>query len=782
MKRLLTFLFLLLPSGLCGQNTHPRIWLDSATMTRLTALKNANDATWVALKAQADTDLTFTVPSYSRGSCPVNNICYDYQGLGWLNEVEPLALAYKLTGTVAYARKVIEILDAMAAAGPAPCSADTGYASRSAVLAFALGFDWIYDQLNATQKLNYARELEGCWTWLQASGFEWNCSSGCPTAYGNYYGAHIMGYGLAAIALEGDDNGAPAILASVLNSLNTYFVPALTPGPTIVGPPLIGPGGFEGGYGVEGYNYGGSVFLRYIQFFQGMKTSGKADLFTQYLPWMKQIAKNSVYEARPDLWSITDEGEWSGPNVHVYYRFFPCDLGAILTGTTEGGWMTYLCQNLDPNYGYSGVSPAFGIVSNFDQFFYHPVSPGTNYNTLPLNFFSPGDNHSIVRSNWTTSAVHTTVNGTTQHFADHQSNIAGHISIQRGSDYMLINAGMWAGQNGAVSLETGTWPQTDNPYSNWDRNTLFYWDGGASEGRNPANSSCLEQTYQYAGCQGFWGALNPLIPPKHKEGIGWTFQEANLTRAYGNNYGLTTITDYVRSFVNVGGDISFVMDRISSPSYSTRKLTWHTPALRTATPSGIATAIHVAGSIASVTVGSSKLWIDTLLPTSPIITNSTDVLVWGQAPLSTTQAFNVSDPNASSCSINCLFLTVFVPAASGAPMPTTTLISARNYKGALVDDGVAPRIALFSSDGTPQTSVTYTATYGSSLNGRHVILDMAPGTYNVTRDGATIYSTLPVGSDGSLSFTSTGGSLYAVQAAAVAVRPPAPTSLGAAVF
>jgi hypothetical protein len=276
--------------------------------------------------------------------------------------------------------------------------------------------------------------------------------------------------------------------------------------------------------------------------------------------------------------------------------------------------------------------------------------------------------------------------------------------------------------------------------------------------------------------------LNPLIPPKHKEGTGWTFQQANLTRAYGNNYGLTTITDYVRSFVNIGGDVSFVMDRISSPSYSTRELTWHTPTLRTATPSGIATAITVTGNIASVTVGSSSLWINTLLPTSPIITKATDVLQWGQAPLSTTQAFHVSDPNASSCSINCLFLTIFAPTAAGAPMPTTTLISAPNYKGALVDDGVTPRIALFSSDGTPQTSIKYTATYNGSLNGQHVILDMAPGTYNVTRDGVTIYSSLPVGSDGSLSFTSTGGSLYAVQAAEVAVEPSPPANLRAIVF
>src|SRR5258706_8337974 len=44
-------LLLLLAPSLWAQTPHPRIWLDSTTMIRLTALKNANDASWVTLKA-----------------------------------------------------------------------------------------------------------------------------------------------------------------------------------------------------------------------------------------------------------------------------------------------------------------------------------------------------------------------------------------------------------------------------------------------------------------------------------------------------------------------------------------------------------------------------------------------------------------------------------------------------------------------------------------------------------------------------------------------------------
>jgi hypothetical protein len=762
-----------MPSSLRAQVSHPRIWLDSATMTRLLALKNANDSTWVNLKADADAYATYKVAAYSRNSCPANEICYDYEGLGWMNAIEPLALAYRLTANTRYSDKVREILNVFAAAGVTPCSAASGYASRSAVFGMALGYDWVYDQLSPTEKSNLATELNSCWDWLQTSGFEWNCSSGCPTAYGNYYGGHILGYGLAAIAMEGDNTNAPTILSAVTRSVSKYFDSSIGP-PSAVGHADPQPGGFAGGFAVEGYNYGGSVFLRYIQFFQGMKTAGKADLFTQYLPWMKQVAKNTVYEARPDNWGVNDEGEWSGPHVRVLYRFFPCDLGAILTGTIEGGWMTYLCQHLDPNYGSSGVSPNFGRVSNFDRFFYNAASSGTNYNILPLNFFSPGDYHTIVRSDWTKSAVHTTVDSTSQHWADHQSNMAGHIAIQRGSDYLLVNAGMWAGQNGAVSLETGTWPQTDNPYSNWDRNTLFYWDGGAAV---RGVSGCLDQDHQYAGCQGFWGVYSPVIPPSHNEGIGWTFQRADLTRAYNNNNGLTTITQYVRSFINIGGDISFVLDRITAPRTSTRQLRWHTPALTTAIPSGIATAITV-GPISSVTVGSSKLWINTLLPAPPAVRNGTDELIWGRGTYSTTQGFIVSDPNASSCSINCLFLTVLAPTASSvSAMPTTTLISTTGYKGAIYNDGILPRIALFSSDGTSKKEVTYTASYSGELNGRHVITDLIPGAYTVSKDDAIVLEGQAVASDGSLSFDISGGTTFSISYTGPLVEISPPTGL-----
>ncbi len=758
-KWLSTFLLVFIPYSTFGQASHPRIWLDSATLTRLTTLKNANDTTWVNLKADADAYLTYSVPAYVNASCGSNAICYPYEGSGYLDPMVKLAMAYKMTGTASYCTQAKAIMNVLATAGLPPESVDSGYPSRNIVLGFAIVYDWCYDQLSASDITNYTSLLDTWWTWVQAHGYYWNASPGAgPNAYSNYFSGHLLGFGLAALAVEGDDINSASMQSTILANFNKLVVPAFTTG------------GFAGGFATEGYNYGGNTFIRIFQYMRGMTTAGKTDLFNTNISWLKHVATNMLYEERPDRWTIVDEGGWSGDWTRVFYYPLIYDLSGLLKGTTEGGWMKQLYSNfVRPPSAYS-VPASLYMPSTFELFLYNQGQAAINYTaSQPVYYFSLGDNHTIVRTDWTTSAVHTTFNGgTVWGYGDHASRGAGHISIQRGADYLLINAGMWQGVSGVTGR-----PSTADQ-SNWHMNTLFYWDQA---------TDCLDQNTnggQYAGCQMFWGVANTV---KHKEGTGFTFEEAPLENAYINNHGLKTITGYTRSFVNIGGDVDFVFDRITAPATSQRKLEWHTPALNSATPPGNATSLTLAGAIASATVGASKVWIKTLLPTSPSITQVTDTDYWGSATLMGTQRFEVTDSNAATCSTNCLFLTVLSPTASSVrAMPLTTLISTANYKGALYDDGVSPRVAMFSTDGTSQTSVTYTVSYSSSLDGRHVILDLTPGTYKVTKDGAIIYSSLPVGSDGSLSFATAGGSSYTIQSIAVTLQPYAPTNLQATTF
>jgi hypothetical protein len=718
-----------------GQAPHPRIWLDSARLSQLTVLKQSNDPTWIALKADADAYLTQSVLPYDRSVCATNQICYTYEGGGWYKALSKLSLAYKMTGKTAYSNKVKDIVTVMIAAGVAPVQVDSGFPTRFISLGLALAYDWCYDQLSSTDKSQWTALAEVYWNYINANGYQWNIAAGGrPNPYGNYFGGHILGLGTLALAIEGDDSNSPAMQAAILNNFNTYVPNAFA-------------GGYLGGYALESYNYGGNHFLRLFQYMDAMRTAGKTDLLNTNMSWLKQVAKNTLYQERPDRWSVTDEGGWTGSYIRTLYRNFVYDLAGLMKGTTEGGWLVYLYNNMTTPT--NGAPASLYMPTSFELLLYKTDQPPIDYTATQATYiFSPGDQHSIARTDWSTTAVHTTFNGGTLIYADHQSHSAGHISIQRGPDYLLINAGEWAGQTG----NSGN-PQADD-IANWHKNTLFYWD---------QNAACLDQTMsggQYAGCQMFWPTANTT---KHKETSDIVFQEADLRPAYLNNQNISTITSYTRSFVNIK-DIDFVFDRISAPATSIRNLEWHTPALKTATPAGVATAMSVHGPIASATVGASTIWIKTLLPAAPLVNTVTDTASWVRATPMTSQRFEVSDVNAAGCSNNCLFLTVLAPTASNIlDMPPTTIINAGEYQGAIYDDGRVPRIAMFSIDAITHNSLIYTATYDATLKGIHTVTDLTTGTYDVTKDNASVYSGLVVGPDGCLSFTTLGGGTYRVQ-------------------
>lgn len=753
-----------------GANAHPRIWLDSTTLTRLTALKNANDPTWVNLKADADAFAADTVEAYNETACTGNDICYAYEGYGWLTALEPLALAYQMTGSTTYSNKVKQILTSFANAGSAPCQVDSGYGSRSAVLALALGYDWVYPTLSAADKTAITTALDACWTWVQVNGYQWAPALN-PVPYGNYFGGHLLGYGLAALAVEGDDANAVAMQTAVLNNFTTYVVPAFTTG------------AFSGGYGIESYSYGGGNFVRLFQYMKAMTTAGKTDLWNNYIAYPKLVAKNYIHEVFPDNYTITNEGQWSGLLVGFVFPQDILDLQGLLTGTTEGGWMLKLYNNDIAAIPAAIPGPPNGnyTIGNFDLFLYNTGQVAVDFTaTQPTYLFSPIDYHTLTRTDWTTSAVMTTFSGGIGNYGDHQNRAGGNILIKRGADPLLVDGGMWGGNpvngayNGVLSCNGAACGDNEDFYASWQRNTLFFYDGGAhcfgdSNGNNE----------KYQGCQQGWPTLPNAVA--HSENAGFVYQKSQMASAYQDNNFVGSVSDYERSFVNISG-ISFVFDRISAPSTSTRKLYWHTTGRTSQTPQGSAIASSLSGGVASVTVGSSKLWIDTLLPASPAITQEQGRTFFVNAlgVVDGTQHFIVSDPNASSCSTNCLFLTVLAPTASSVvAMPTTSLISTATYRGAIYNDGVTPRVVLFSADGTAQTGVTYTASYSASLTGRHVITDLNAGAYNVIKDGTTIYSGMAVGSDGSLSFATTGGATYVIQAsgAPAALAPAPPTGL-----
>ena len=93
---------------------HPRLLLTAADKARLLAKKNANDPSWLALKARADTLATYSINPYkftTSASSPPNTIFYTYQSEGWFDAALPLAFTYQMTSDT----QVLEQTDATGA-------------------------------------------------------------------------------------------------------------------------------------------------------------------------------------------------------------------------------------------------------------------------------------------------------------------------------------------------------------------------------------------------------------------------------------------------------------------------------------------------------------------------------------------------------------------------------------------------------------------------------------------------------------------------------------------
>jgi hypothetical protein len=113
MKRL--FLFVTFTAACFSQVSHPRIWLDSTTMTRLRAqiassnygVTAASDsAQYTAFIASANSMAAMAVAPYDRNAMTNKTIYYNYEGIGWYTAVRTLGLAYQVTGNKVYSDKV----------------------------------------------------------------------------------------------------------------------------------------------------------------------------------------------------------------------------------------------------------------------------------------------------------------------------------------------------------------------------------------------------------------------------------------------------------------------------------------------------------------------------------------------------------------------------------------------------------------------------------------------------------------------------------------------------
>lgn len=704
-----------------------------------------------------------------------NRFTYDYEGSGWFYQVAPLALAYQATGNAAYAKKAIDWLDyynSLSAVGiSAPLEIDSGYPDRFVPVLFGIIYDWCYDQLNYDGK-GPARIAASIKTaaitraWIESKG-PYQALPVSPIS--NYAAGHLLGQSVLAYAMAGDDPNAQADIDWAAANWNIMLPPAFQQ-------PRAGATGYTGiwlGGAVAGVHYDLSTTLPYYTLYNITRASAGD---TNYVPQgiMQAFATNMLYDVKPDNWAFRMDSIQTGTYNGVFsarsVMLLEHALSQYGNGTTDGSLAAELQYQLN-HLGATGNASEQQLLTDTADLFGYVMrtlflwsSRTATPSSRPTARFAGGVYPRVYwRSDWSPSAdwimfypAMQTPNASAGQLAG-DTRVAGEIDINRGTDHLIVNAQNWFGSgNGTIGTQVYGGIYAANDLAS----TLFFYDGG--------NKNCQ------VASQAQWGGqvIGGTYPgdPLYRIGSGGSFlyTMGDITQAYvgGCSAANRTLRYWYRTVAAVGNGTYVVADRtLASAAGFKNQVRWH---FNTLSPPALS------GNTVSQTVGSSNLFVTTVLPASPtlnLVSDGTDHCS-SASNCSVNYREEVSDA-AGGASMNVL--TVIFATGSGGKEPVVTSLSSfgpidANHQGVQIADTL-PKVVVYGWGVTDTGNNTYasarstTASFTSthSGTGSYLVDGLQPGTYSVSLNGTPILVNQPVGQDGTLSFSSTSGRITILQ-------------------
>jgi len=383
-----------------------------------------------------------------------------------------------------------------------------------------------------------------------------------------------------------------------------------------------------GGYGPQG-QYANGTTSDILELMSLYRDVTGVDLLAR-LDWTNNVVPATIHATKPDLQSFYDGGDWD-------------DLPAYPLESAMQAFLQYQPDHPTAPFARKLLQELGGA----------PGGTITDYRTtFPLAYFGQAAPF-YARSDWASGAVWMSLTSNDTGAVAHQHRDAGHITIQRGGDDLLKNAG-------GYGYDTTIY-----------HNTLLIDDRGI-----PGYTPILV----YPPGQGWWGREAQLT--KHADAGTYAYAQADLAPAYVNNDGVrNSVTRALRSTVFLRPGTIVVFDQIQT-AHAAIKKTFNANFGNTLTSQS---------GIWSTVVGQSKLFMQ------PLLINVTPVVT----PL--LGANNITSTNFQetiSGNVKDVFLHVFqaTSAGTGAMTPGKAMKSVdRNVQGVEVAAGGRTWTVLFAA-------------------------------------------------------------------------------------
>jgi len=442
---------------------HPRLILDTPTLTTLRARAAANTPQWQQLKNYCDSFISGSVnlpavngDAYNSTNDYPNppNIGQGYQGSSYWSAVLAEGLCYQTlkisdpTTANRYGDKAVAILLAMSTScttSPQQCEppcTDAGYGTRFYGVSFGLGYDWVYDRFTTTTQKSQIYTTANAWLASFAnisgcSGFEYEVPDG------NYFAGYFHAAAVIALATYGDNPNAPALWTDWQN--NQFNTAASNP-PHIGVQPYFAThmtgGGWPEGFG----NYGPFATLNMSLPAWEVKTAAGTDLIHAPAPYTFPIdaADYLMHFTWPSR-NYIDDRDTNHANGNPTPPIGTADVGMFTQVLGTLRYWNAPHANVFQQYTneVNAATSGNGGDEHWEQFlFWDPNGTTAPLTTLPLSYFATGLNAVSARSDWTTSASWMSFRAApyiNNPGAGEEGFDQGSIALVRGSTPLLVN-------------------------------------------------------------------------------------------------------------------------------------------------------------------------------------------------------------------------------------------------------------------------------------------------------------------------------------------------------
>jgi hypothetical protein len=509
---------------------------------------------------------------------------------------------------------------------------------------------------------------------------------------------------------------------------------------------------FKGGFDLQGWAYGGRTFQAVIDYLLVVRSATGEDVITPRLEWLSEMLRALKHGLMPDRFRILPSGDWGSDYGAVISRNLPARLAYLLEGAADGpGAQNFFTKEIAASSPYPDypeeIFQSLNQPDAWEAFFFEdPARPSAPLQLPPYYTGWTPTNGAVpyfyLRSDWGADATWAFLHMGAAWYNDHQHTDAGHLLITRGGDPLLVDASNWKGVAGSSGLVGSSYDEVSGHAG--AANTLWFNDFG--------DFQRSAETEYYAGGQGFWGKDEVVAAEQNDS---YSFLRSDLSTAYNRSGGAASqsgrrLDYFYRTIVYARSpNIFLVLDQVkavpsTNPIGPYRKhLRWHFP-----------TSPTISGKQAFMTQGTSRLYLDTLLPENaalksvdesrnpdPCDGTTPPCTRYGEEADSGTWRLEVSDPS-NPAAID--FLTVLQANAASAQPATAVKVASLDARmvGAQISrsQGVTDVVLVNVQSGAAPAPISSTSyPFSGARTATHTLCGVMPrGRYTVSYSGSTV--------------------------------------------